>query len=103
MMGRGSTVPFLANATSVNNTGLVQVLFFLCYLLVSGHFFLQVRQLNATISDKKSSLAPIIKELRPMRQKCQVLSSRFLLSFPFYVRCSCYISLRFNLFFNICR
>ena len=40
-------------------------------------FFFQVRQLNATISDKKSSLAPIIKELRPMRQKCQVLSSRF--------------------------
>lgn len=36
-------------------------------------FFFQVRQLNATIADKKSALAPVIKELRPMRQKCQVM------------------------------
>ena len=33
----------------------------------------QVRQLNATIADKKTALAPVIKELRPMRQKCQVM------------------------------
>lgn len=36
-------------------------------------FLSQVRQLNATIADKKTALAPVIKELRPMRQKCQVM------------------------------
>ncbi|XP_015780699.1 PREDICTED: intraflagellar transport protein 81 homolog [Acropora digitifera] len=36
-----------------------------------------VRTLNATIADKKSALAPVIKELRPMRQKCQVRIFRY--------------------------
>lgn len=31
-----------------------------------------VQQLTKKISEKKSALAPIIKELRPMRQKNQV-------------------------------
>ena len=39
MMGRGSTVPFLANATSVNNTGLVQVLFFFMLFTSNWSFF----------------------------------------------------------------
>ncbi|XP_074658114.1 intraflagellar transport protein 81 homolog [Tubulanus polymorphus] len=34
-----------------------------------------VRKLNMKIQEKKSSLAPIIKELRPMRQKSQELSA----------------------------
>jgi len=33
-----------------------------------------VVQLTNTIAEKKSNLAPVIKELRPMRQKCQELS-----------------------------
>ncbi|XP_064615158.1 intraflagellar transport protein 81 homolog [Liolophura sinensis] len=33
-----------------------------------------VRQLNATIARKKGALAPVIKELRPMRQRCQELT-----------------------------
>lgn len=36
-----------------------------------------VRRLNSTIVEKKSSLAPIIKELRPMRQKCQEVSAEY--------------------------
>lgn len=32
----------------------------------------QVKKLNAMVADKKSSLAPIIKDLRQLRQKCQV-------------------------------
>ena len=31
-----------------------------------------VQQLNQKIANKKSALAPIIKELRPMRQRAQV-------------------------------
>lgn len=37
----------------------------------------QVRKLNSLIVEKKSSLAPIIKELRPMRQKCVVRLQAF--------------------------
>uniref|UniRef100_A0ABM5F2N7 Intraflagellar transport protein 81 homolog isoform X1 n=1 Tax=Pogona vitticeps TaxID=103695 RepID=A0ABM5F2N7_9SAUR len=33
-----------------------------------------VKKLNALVADKKSSLAPIIKDLRQMRQKCQELT-----------------------------
>uniref|UniRef100_A0ACB8FZF3 Intraflagellar transport protein 81 n=1 Tax=Sphaerodactylus townsendi TaxID=933632 RepID=A0ACB8FZF3_9SAUR len=33
-----------------------------------------VRKLNALVADKKSSLAPIIKDLRQLRQKCQELT-----------------------------
>ncbi|XP_035693402.1 intraflagellar transport protein 81 homolog isoform X1 [Branchiostoma floridae] len=33
-----------------------------------------VLKLTSTISEKKSALAPVIKELRPMRQKCQEMS-----------------------------
>ncbi|XP_077164194.1 intraflagellar transport protein 81 homolog [Paroedura picta] len=33
-----------------------------------------VRKLNAMVADKKSSLAPIIKDLRLLRQKCQELT-----------------------------
>ena len=48
-------------------------LMWIIYQLLNGCFiFCQVRRLNSTIVEKKSSLAPIIKELRPMRQKCQV-------------------------------
>ncbi|CAB3996522.1 intraflagellar transport 81 homolog, partial [Paramuricea clavata] len=36
-----------------------------------------VRKLNSTIVEKKTSLAPIIKELRPMRQKCQEVTSEY--------------------------
>ncbi|XP_028405978.1 intraflagellar transport protein 81 homolog isoform X1 [Dendronephthya gigantea] len=36
-----------------------------------------VRKLNSTIVEKKSSLAPIIKELRPMRQKCQEVTAEY--------------------------
>lgn len=32
-----------------------------------------VQQLTKKIADKKSALAPIIKELRPLRQKAQVI------------------------------
>lgn len=32
----------------------------------------QVKKLNAMVAEKKSSLAPVIKELRQLRQKCQV-------------------------------
>lgn len=32
----------------------------------------QVKKLNATVAEKKSSLAPVVKELRQLRQKCQV-------------------------------
>uniref|UniRef100_A0A673ZLY5 Intraflagellar transport protein 81 homolog n=1 Tax=Salmo trutta TaxID=8032 RepID=A0A673ZLY5_SALTR len=34
--------------------------------------FFQVKKLNSTIVEKKSALAPIIKELRPLRQQCQL-------------------------------
>ena len=33
-----------------------------------------VVQLTNSIAEKKSSLAPIIKELRPLRQECQELT-----------------------------
>ncbi|KXJ17310.1 intraflagellar transport protein 81 homolog [Exaiptasia diaphana] len=33
--------------------------------------------MNATISEKKSALAPVIKELRPMRQKCQEITEDY--------------------------
>ncbi|KAK3730167.1 hypothetical protein QZH41_016003 [Actinostola sp. cb2023] len=33
--------------------------------------------MNATIAEKKSALAPIIKELRPMRQKCQEITEDY--------------------------
>ncbi|KAL8180138.1 UNVERIFIED_CONTAM: Intraflagellar transport protein 81 [Gekko kuhli] len=33
-----------------------------------------VKKLNALVADKKSSLAPIIKDLRQLRQKCQELT-----------------------------
>ncbi|XP_072271992.1 intraflagellar transport protein 81 homolog [Pyxicephalus adspersus] len=33
-----------------------------------------VKKLNAMIADKKSALAPVIKELRPLRQQCQELT-----------------------------
>ncbi|XP_046854329.1 intraflagellar transport protein 81 homolog [Xenia sp. Carnegie-2017] len=36
-----------------------------------------VRKLNSLIVEKKSSLAPIIKELRPMRQKCVEMTSEY--------------------------
>jgi len=36
-----------------------------------------VVQLTNTITDKKSSLAPIIKELRPLRQQCQELTVEY--------------------------
>lgn len=34
--------------------------------------FHKVKQLNSVIVEKKSALAPIIKELRSLRQQCQV-------------------------------
>ena len=41
-----------------------------------------VQKLTSKIVEKKSALAPIIKELRPMRQKYQVTKKqRFLLEF----------------------
>ncbi|EDV28885.1 uncharacterized protein TRIADDRAFT_19806 [Trichoplax adhaerens] len=36
-----------------------------------------VQKLNITINRKKSALAPIIKELRPLRQECQELSVEY--------------------------
>ncbi|XP_031548749.1 intraflagellar transport protein 81 homolog [Actinia tenebrosa] len=33
--------------------------------------------MNATIAEKKNALAPIIKELRPMRQKCQEITEDY--------------------------
>ncbi|XP_043924583.1 intraflagellar transport protein 81 homolog [Protopterus annectens] len=33
-----------------------------------------VKELNSIIAEKKSALAPVIKELRPLRQKCQELT-----------------------------
>uniref|UniRef100_A0A8D0H6H4 Uncharacterized protein n=1 Tax=Sphenodon punctatus TaxID=8508 RepID=A0A8D0H6H4_SPHPU len=33
-----------------------------------------VKKLNGLVAEKKSSLAPIIKELRQLRQKCQELT-----------------------------
>ncbi|KAG8455998.1 hypothetical protein GDO86_001979 [Hymenochirus boettgeri] len=33
-----------------------------------------VKKLNSKIADKKSALAPVIKELRPLRQRCQELT-----------------------------
>lgn len=36
-----------------------------------------VRTLIGTIADKKSALAPVIKELRPMRQKCQEMTGDY--------------------------
>ncbi|NXA37359.1 IFT81 protein, partial [Eudromia elegans] len=36
--------------------------------------FSNVKKLNAMVADKKSSLAPVIKELRQLRQKCQELT-----------------------------
>lgn len=35
-------------------------------------FVLQVKELNSRIVDQKSALAPVIKELRSLRQTCQV-------------------------------
>jgi len=32
----------------------------------------QVKKLNAMVAEKKACLAPVIKELRQLRQKCQV-------------------------------
>lgn len=32
----------------------------------------QVKKLNAMVAEKKASLAPVIKELRQLRQNCQV-------------------------------
>lgn len=40
-----------------------------------------VRRLTNKIAEKKNSLAPIIKELRPLRQRAQVLFLIYL-SFP---------------------
>ena len=34
-----------------------------------------VNKLTKTIQDKKSALAPIIKELRPLRQQAQVMGN----------------------------
>ncbi|XP_051924170.1 intraflagellar transport protein 81 homolog isoform X3 [Hippocampus zosterae] len=36
-----------------------------------------VKQLNSVIVEKKSALAPIIKELRSLRQQCQVLNQEY--------------------------
>uniref|UniRef100_A0A4W5N6P0 Intraflagellar transport protein 81 homolog n=1 Tax=Hucho hucho TaxID=62062 RepID=A0A4W5N6P0_9TELE len=36
-----------------------------------------VKKLNSTIVEKKSALAPIIKELRPLRQQCQELTQEY--------------------------
>uniref|UniRef100_A0AAZ3QCV1 IFT81 calponin homology domain-containing protein n=1 Tax=Oncorhynchus tshawytscha TaxID=74940 RepID=A0AAZ3QCV1_ONCTS len=36
-----------------------------------------VKKLNSTIVEKKSALAPIIKELRPLRQQCQDLTQEY--------------------------
>ncbi|XP_018587006.1 intraflagellar transport protein 81 homolog [Scleropages formosus] len=36
-----------------------------------------VRKLNALIAEKKSALAPLIKELRPLRQQCQELNQEY--------------------------
>ncbi|KAM9328911.1 intraflagellar transport protein 81 homolog [Gastrophryne carolinensis] len=36
-----------------------------------------VKKLNTVIEDKKSALAPVIKELRPLRQQCQELTQEY--------------------------
>ncbi|XP_078083589.1 intraflagellar transport protein 81 homolog [Mustelus asterias] len=36
-----------------------------------------VKKLNALIAEKKTALAPVIKELRPLRQKCQELTQEY--------------------------
>nr|XP_002126367.1 intraflagellar transport protein 81 homolog [Ciona intestinalis] len=36
-----------------------------------------VHQLNSVIQDKKNLLAPVIKELRPMRQRCQEIMTEY--------------------------
>lgn len=39
------------------------------YIILS---LFQVKKLNIMVAEKKASLAPVIKELRQLRQKCQV-------------------------------
>ena len=41
-------------------------------LIINDVFSCQVVQLTNSISEKKNSLAPVIKELRPLRQQAQV-------------------------------
>lgn len=41
----------------------------LTYIILSLY---QVKKLNAMVAEKKASLAPVIKELRQLRQMCQV-------------------------------
>ncbi|KAM8961139.1 intraflagellar transport protein 81 homolog [Pelodytes ibericus] len=36
-----------------------------------------VKKLNSMIEDKKTALAPVIKELRPLRQRCQELTQEY--------------------------
>lgn len=36
-----------------------------------------IRKLNADITDKKAQLAPVIKDLRPLRQQCQDLQAEY--------------------------
>uniref|UniRef100_A0A452TN89 Intraflagellar transport protein 81 homolog n=1 Tax=Ursus maritimus TaxID=29073 RepID=A0A452TN89_URSMA len=51
-----------------------------------------VKKLNSLVSEKKSALAPVIKELRQLRQKCQV--SKFDLLYFCILSCSDVLKLR---------
>ena len=48
---------------------------FLQSVPLSASLALQVKKLNSMIAEKKTALAPIIKELRPLRQECQVTNT----------------------------
>lgn len=37
----------------------------------------QIHKLNTNIADKKAQLAPVIKDLRPLRQRCQDLQHEY--------------------------
>lgn len=45
----------------------------------------QVKKLNAMVAEKKASLAPVIKELRQLRQKCQVSRNASLILYKYRI------------------
>uniref|UniRef100_A0A4W3HE11 Intraflagellar transport protein 81 homolog n=1 Tax=Callorhinchus milii TaxID=7868 RepID=A0A4W3HE11_CALMI len=47
-----------------------------------------VKKLNILIAEKKSALAPVIKELRPLRQRCQELTQEYDEKKAFYDSCA---------------
>ena len=77
-------------------------IWFLQWKLLCTVNFYQVVQLTNSISEKKNSLAPVIKELRPLRQQAQVSwwSFNWLLFVLFYYKDNCSLHKGFLDVFN---